>query len=262
MNIEDDLPPEVEDAGDIDAPVEDALADDTPEAPPSLEDVASRMGWSPKENWRGDPDKWKPAHEFVAATADINGKLSTKLSSMEQRLEVISRTSAAMTEQALARQRQELLEAREEAFQTGDAEAFNKVDAQLARLPQSVETGPPAEVQEWADKNSNWFQKDPEATAWAQNRAGELAKQGLGTQRQLTIVEREARQLFPEFFEADKPKPKPAPLTDTGKRGGGPAKAKTYANLPPEAKAAADDFHKRGRCTRDEYAKTYFEMEG
>lgn len=259
MNIEDDLPPEVEDAGDIDAPVEDTPVDDTPEAPPSLEDVASRMGWSPKDNWRGDPDKWKPAHEFVAATADINSKLSTKLSSMEQRLDVISRTSAAMTEQALAKQRQELLEAREEAFHTGDADAFNKADAQLAKLPQTVVTGPPAEVQQWVEKNSNWFQKDRAATAWAQVRAWELAKNGLDAETQLTIVEREARQLFPEFFEHEKPKAKPVPLSEPGKRGVG-AKAKTYANLPPEAKAAADDFHARGRCTRDEYAKTYFEQ--
>lgn len=261
MELEEDLPPDVEEQGDIDAP-EDNPEDspDVSDETPTFEDIASGMGWSPKDKWRGDPEKWKPAHEFIASTADINAKLNTRLSGMEQRLDTMARTSARMTEQALAKQRQELLDARSEAFESGDAEAFNKADKALDELGNVAieQAAPPPETQAWMEKNA-WFGKDRDATNWAQNRAGELAEKGIGEARQLQIVEREARQLFPEYFEEPKQPAKPVPLSQPGKRGN-PAPAKnTYANLPPEAKKAADDFAKAGRCTKEEYAKIYFE---
>lgn len=259
---EDDLPLS-EDVGPVDAPAIE-VPDDTPtEAndtpPPSLEDIAANMGWSPKEQWRGDAGKWKPAHEFVAATADINAKLATKIKSVDEQLANISRTNAAMLERALAEQRKQLLQERQEAFDVGDRERFDAADQQLKQIPSAVPKAPPApEVQAFAEKHAAWFQKDQEATNWAFNRAEELAKQGLSAPRQLAIVERELGTYFPEY--ADKPKPKAVALSQPGNRAS-TTRAKTFADLPAEAQKAARDFAATGKVTLEQYVASYFQTQ-
>lgn len=259
---DEDLLPEGEGAGAIDTPeIDETPPDDTPApAPPSIEDVASRMGWAPKEEWRGDPDRWKPADEFVANTADINAKLGNRLSNMEKQLETMGRTSARIAEQTIAQERQRLLEQRDEAFDTGDKETFVKLDKKLSELTTETPTQDvPPETQAWVEKNGNWFGKDTEATNWAKSRAEQLAGQGLPPARQLAIVEKEARDFYPEHFEKPKAPASPAPLNQPGQRGAPKTSAKGFAQLPAEAKSAALDFEKNGRCTKEEYAKIWFE---
>lgn len=259
-----DLPPDGEEAGTIDAPVENVATTEentnAQDAPPTVEDLASEMGWRPQDQWRGDPDKWKPAHEFMRSTVDVNHKLNNRLKTFEDQLSTMARTSAHLTERAVAQERQRLLDERQKAFEEGDAEAFNRVDKQLSELkaPEPVNT-PAPEVQEFMGRNT-WFGQDRDATAWAHNRAGELAKQGISAARQLAIVEREAKNLFPELFPDEQPKPKPkaAHLNAPGSRGGKVA-TKGFAALPADAQAAALDYEKRGICSKDEYAKIYFD---
>ena len=37
------------------------------EATPTLEDIAREMGWKPQDEFRGNPEDWKPAHEIGRA---------------------------------------------------------------------------------------------------------------------------------------------------------------------------------------------------
>lgn len=258
MEIE-ELAPEGEPEG-LAAPEEVVAEPEGNQEPPqpTFEDLAGEMGWSPKEQWRGDPDKWKPAHEFIRSTVDVNTKLSSRLKGVEDTLHRVASTSAQLTERAVAQERQKLLNERQKAFDEGDSETFNRVDKELAEL-KMPDTTPP-ETQEFMRRNA-WVGKDQEATAWAYNRAGELAKQGLGPARQLAIVEREAKSLFPELFPEPEPAriaAKPAPLNVPGNRGGKSA-AKGFSALPTDAQSAALDYEKRGICSKDEYAKLYFE---
>jgi hypothetical protein len=259
---EEELPPEVEEI--TEAPVDDTEPEEQiDDAPPSLEDLASRMGWTPKEKWRGDPDKWKPADQFISATADINSKLANKLTSFERQMEAMARTSAQITEQALAKQKQELLALREDAWNSADKDTFDRAEQQLKTIEQQqaqIGQAAPPEVQDFVERNKSWFNADPEATNWAMDRAEELARQGIGAARQIQIVEREAKGLFPEFFE-EKSKPKSAPLNQPGARGVSQPTAKSFAALPKDAQAAALQFERAGRCTKEQYAKMYFEEE-
>lgn len=256
---EDDLPLS-EDVGPVDAPAIE-MPDDTPDEapPPSLEDIAANMGWSPKEQWRGDPAKWKPAHEFVAATADINTKVTTKLKTLEDQMANMARTSAALMEQKLSEQRQQLLQQRQDAFDIGDGDKFAEADRKLQELPTAPAAPPPAEVQGFMERHSAWLNKDQEATSWAFNRAEQLAAQGLTPARQLAVVERELATYFPEYAPQEKPKPKPAPLSQPGNRGG-TTRGKTFADLPKEAQAAAISFEKKG-VTREQYVASYFQSQ-
>lgn len=263
--MEDDDLPLDGDAGAVDAPIEDAPLDpgvnDEAPPPPSLEDIAANMGWSPKENWRGDPAKWKPAHEFVAATADINAKVTTKLKVLEDQLSSINRTNAAMMEKTLAEQRQKLLSERREAIEYGDVAKVDALEQELQALPvttQPQQRTPVPEFEAFQERHSSWLNKDKVATSWAINRAEQLAKQGNDEATQLAIVERELRLVFPEYApQPAQPKAKAVPLSQPGSRSGNP-RAKTFSDLPREAQEAAISFEKKG-VSRDQYVKIYFE---
>ena len=252
--------PEVIDASAEDAPEVDETTEQTAE--PTLDDIATEMGWSPKENWRGDPEKWKPASEYVRTTSDINRNLTARLKGVEETLSNVARTSASLTDRAVAAERERVLSERQEAFDTGDRGAFDAADEKLRTLVVEPSNSPPPEAQEFASRNEKWFGKDQEATAWARGRAGQLAEQGLSPAVQLEVVEREAQQYFPKYFTPETPKARPAPLNKPGARSAGRSGSKSYANLPSEAKTAADMFHKSGRCTREQYAEEYYAEQG
>ena len=264
MELEDDLPPDEGVADAIDAPDEDGtpLADaGDPPPSPTVEDLAGEMGWRPQDEWRGDPDKWKPAHEFMRATVDVNRKVTNRLKGVEEQLATMARTSATITERTVAEMRQKLLNERKDAIDMGDHAAVDAADEALRELPniEPVNAAPP-EVTDFMERNT-WFGKDPDATTWASNRAGELAKQGISPARQVSIVEREAKGLFPELFPEPKAKAKAADLTPPGNRGGKSA-AKGFSSMPAAAQAAALEYEKKGVCTKEQYATTYFEEGG
>lgn len=227
--------------------------------PRTVEDIAAAMGWTPKENWRGPEDKWKPADEFVAATAEINSKVTTKLKTLEQQLSNINRTNAMVTERLLAEQREKLLQERQDAFDMGDSAKFSEAEAKLNQLQQtSVPVEQPPEVQSFVERHAAWFGKDPEATAWAKNRSTQLHESGLSAARQLAVIERELGTYFPEYApKPEQPKAKAAPLTQPGSRGNTP-RGKSFSDLPKEAQEAALYFEKKG-VSREQYVKSYFE---
>jgi len=226
--------------------------------PVTIEGLAGEMGWRPKEDWKGDPDKWKPAHEYVRSTVDVNRKVVNRLKGVEDQLARVARTSVSITEREVAKERERLMQEREEAFDAGDRDAFVRADRELAKVSEVAPAPVPDETHSFVERNANWFQKDKEATAWAVNRANELAATGLGPARQLAIVEREAKTMFPEFFEAEKPKPKAAPLNTPGTRIAATSR-KGFASLPADAQKAALDFEAKRGINREEYAKIYYE---
>lgn len=248
---EEDLAPDGAEA-EIDAPVVEA-------APPTVEALAADMGWKPKEGFH-DPDKWKPAHEYLRNTVDVNRNLNSRLKSVDETLARVVRTSATLTEREVAKAREQALSERAEAVELGDTEAFNKAEAALNTLPQAEPPPPTAEGQDFTKRHASWWKVNPEATAFAMNRAEELGKLGLSPARQLSRVEAEMKDYFPELFPA---RAKAAPLNAPGNRGGQPAK-KGYSSLPADVQAAALDYEKRSASwsnpvTREDYAKLFYE---
>lgn len=244
----------------IDEGVDEGVEGDDPPAPASVEDIASRMGWSPKENWRGDPDKWKPADEFLTATVDVNRSQKRELSEIKQQVEAMARTSAAMTERAIMRERERLAQERRQAFDEGDAEAFDRAGRELRALESSIPQTEPQlapEAQAFVEKHA-WVKDDPAAGNWAFTRAGQLAEQGIPIAKQLEIVEREAKQYFPEHFKTES-KPKGQPLSNPGARAPQKSDKKGFSQLPAEVKKQAINYEKRGVCSRDDFAATYWE---
>lgn len=268
MAGEEDLPPDSADEP-IDAPEEEAPPTEEPEqpAPNPVEGLAQELGWVPKEQFRGNPDDWKPAEDFIKAGRDIQRTLSRDVRSLREQVDTMGRTSAALLEQQLNEQRARLEHAHREAVAADDPQAarqlasrINELDHVTVQAPQPSNEPPTKEGQDWARRN-RWYGTDTEATAYAQSRAMEYAKQGLSPARQLAAVERDMKELFPEHFPAAPPanKPPAAVSTATSRASGTSSRAKSFHDLPREAQAVARDMAARGVIPSTEaYVQRYF----
>ena len=265
MATEDDLQPEAaEEALDgaqateaVDAPIAEEIGSDASEED-SPESLASELGWCPKDEWRGNPEDWKPAPAFLRSTVNINKRLSKELKATRDAAERAARAAATITDQALERQRIELLQKRQEAFEAGDAQMFSQVDHAVRSLPQPSVPAASNESVEFRQRNA-WYGVDPQASALAYVKCEELARQGADYATQLAEAEKAVQEAFPQY----RPRGSKGPAqVDTGQTRAtattrkGP---KGFNDLPPEAKRAAQDFERRGRASKDEYAKIYWQ---
>lgn len=124
---------------------------------------ARRIGWVPKEEFRGDPDKWRPAGEFLEwgdkllpVIQERNRKLDDRLARMErdsktreERLigelresrEAFQRfreLNEGVAKRSYDRARADILAEREAAVAAADPAAFRKADEALAELDKSA----------------------------------------------------------------------------------------------------------------------------
>lgn len=143
---EDDPVPDEAPAGAIMAP------DGDPGAEPSIEERARRMGWVPREEYNGNPAKWRSAEEYVRRGEEVLPILQQQLRVTDGRLQAIQsefarykdesgRTMAEMTEalrradaRGYARALAEVEQRRQAALESGDTAGFAAADAERDRL--------------------------------------------------------------------------------------------------------------------------------
>lgn len=240
---------------------------------PEEVEKASRLGWKPKDEFRGDPEKWTSAKEFLKRGEEQLPLVKAELRRMQQRYESLEKTTKNLAEHhkrteemAYKRAVEDLRKQRAEAISELDGHRVNEIDDKLEELrnnkpaadTQSV-SEQPAFVNEWLAENA-WVQ-DLEGQAIAEALATKIAKQHpelFGKREILEKVTEEARRKYPQLFpELENPRrAQPAAVAS-----GASAKAKpkkTAADLPQDARDAMRDFVKRGFMTEAEYLKDYF----
>lgn len=224
--------------------------------PSELEVIASDLGWSPKENWRGDEAEWKPASEFLRETAKINKSLRNDQKSMRDQLSRLERTTSTMIDRVRVEEREKLEAQFAEAVDMGNHDEARSVSAKLAEVSQPVAD---PSVSDFAARNATWFQIDPIATQVAMATAEMHARAGKSASEQVEAAEAVVKQRFPELFP-DERKAKPQAQTEEGASRTANvqvSRKKGYADLPPEAKRAAIEFEKKG-VSKDAYADEYW----
>lgn len=239
-----------------------------------IEDKARKMGWTPKEEFRGDPEKWRDAAEFVERGENMIPIMKATVKKQEQKISDLEKTIKefadyhSKTEQrAYERAFRELKEKQIQAVAAGDAQTFVKVDAEIEDLRKQASEVPTIKPQnnavdpvyeEWASRNKWIEDKTLEKEAEAQ--AIYLRERGntkTGTEFLDAVKERVKRE-FPEKFENPRRNAAPAVegSTTTQRKGG-----KTYSDMPPEVRAACDRFVAQKLLTKEAYVKQYFEGE-
>lgn len=272
------------DEGEGSTPVEPTVDDDT-------RSYALQQGWIPKERFKGDPEKWVDADVYADRARSINPiikernrRLETELAEAKAKIakhdeeigtavKFVKDTERREYEERLASLNRE----RAEAVSNGDGEAFATVEAKIAGLkppakpePAKVEPQAPQVAPEmmtaanaFAERNT-WFGDqpggDPRKTRIAMAVAAELRAEQptlVKTPEFFNELERRVMADYPELFRK-----RTAPtLTDSDGTGGAPARkngARTYADLPPEAKKVADRYAANDWLTKEQYAKQYW----
>jgi hypothetical protein len=248
----------------------DEQGNPNPEAPepPSVDEIASRMGWVPKEKFRGEESKWKPADQFILDGNDIKDRHARELKEMRTTLDTVAKTSGAIMAERLQAQHEELERKYVAAVEKGDPDEAFKLGRQIDQIIDAKRNGtdparaaPDASTVQWVEKNP-WMkpdspQYDPVAVARAIAVCDQYAKANLPAAEQVQKTEAILRREFPHLFNDGKPPPGVnAPdtrLSVPQKRG------KTFGDLPKAAKDIAQDLVDRKLIPSVEhYTRNYF----
>lgn len=245
--------------------IQQAEADERAQ-PVTVEDIAMKLGWSPKEKWRGPEDGWRDAATFLEHTASEQKSLRRSVKDLRDTVSRMSSAQTAAMDRALEAQRAQLEAKWEQAVEDGDKQAAREAQRELKQIEKQQDSEEPV-VADWVARNNAWFQKDDEATAYAIAQSNRLAAQGMSKADQLEEVERLTKKRFPELF-GDDPAPKkaaPSVLSTNSRAANVRPRAKGFEDLPADAKAAwanfDRDFKRRGFADgypKDDYAKEYW----
>lgn len=265
--------------------------DDVKTEAPSYEERAISMGWSDKDHWRGDPDRWIDAETFVknaenhlplareqmrrfeTRNAELRQELSSLRQGMEEMREFFSKSEQRAYENALRDLRQQ----HRDAFRAGDEDQFERVEKQMEELQRehtsqaaqrANTTSNGAQSQQdpsqdpafvaWQSANP-WYNEDYEATLYAEQIAPIVSRKGLQGKALLDEVTKLVAKKFPGLFDNPR-RDSPAPVASAkgGAGIGDKRTGRTVHDLPSEAKAQLNRFKKEiPGFTDAEYLKHY-----
>jgi len=287
----------VEQAGADQTSAETAEVADAPEAAQAtpvspqidIEARAYRMGWRPKDQYKGPDDKWISADQYIEVATESMPVLRKTLKTMEDKYDKTERRLAEMAEafnvyrefatkaevRAYEKARSELVTERDAAIAQADVSAVKAVDAKIAeheatkpaepkRVDRTADPAPPLapEIQDWIEANP-WFNDDPDMKADATDidNGLRIREPTLSIRDRLAKVKMKVQRLYPEKF-ANTRREAPSAVGSSNGVAARKKNEKSYENLPPEAKKACDKLvlqmkgHKKP-FTRDEYVADY-----
>ena len=238
------------------------------------EKTAMEGGWVPKDQWKGDPNDWRPAKEF-----NDRGEFFKRIDRLEHKNRELQQAMTFLTQQqkqtyingfneAIKRLRHQ----RDEALESGDnlqaARISDKIEevkeqAQVAQR-QQVQPAPttiePSETyKSWASKNS-WYTQDKVLTRYAEAVGASFKEEHPNSTEgeMLRYVELEVKREFPNKFG---PKGPPSPEGDgrgAGPKSGGNGKYSTLeSNMTSEQRSIMSTILKTTGMTKEEYFKQY-----
>lgn len=257
-------------------------------APPQESEAevrAKRLGWVPKEEFRGDPEHWRSAEKFLewsdAAAPSLrrdNDRLHRRVDETERLLKEARDTFAEFREfaskseqRSYERAKAEIQQRIEKSAADADAGAVRvgmaELDALNKEAPKPVERKPEpkqepkidATIQDWIDREQ-WFTRDRSLNAYAVDVFGDLErnKPGMSTEERLAETKRLTREKFPEKFGVNPMRNGAAAVSEPSGGSAGRKKGKTYDDLPADAKRACDKFVKTiPGYKREDYVRDY-----
>ena len=270
--------------------------------------AAEKLGWIPPSRFKGDPKRFVDADAYIergetvlpivkeqnkrlhAEVSELRAASAAQKSALDaatKAIEEIEERHSVETQKAVEAARRQVKAQLAAASEAGDHEAVAELTERMVdlntaakpagKMPPAAETKtpvaetyvPPPELQAWNDRNP-WFGTNKRKTALAIAIANELREAGDTTQgeeffNKLTAeVNKELGIAEPRDDKVDGGRNGSGGDTRSGARGG-----KTFASLPPDARAACDADAKRfvgeGKKYktqadwRNRYAEIYFQ---
>lgn len=248
--------------GDVDLPPDSEEAHDAAEtaklqAENTAIESASKRGWAPRDQYKGEPGKWVDAKTFLERGDRFasnlqreNADLRKKISSFEgtqkafkSYMEGVMQQKDVQLTSAIAELRIQRSAAIREGDDTGAIAIEDRIDLlkdqqktvkdlpkdleeeqEAAATPAGPNTNDPV-VDEWIEDGNQWFKEDPALQAYAVAMGNKLIKEGetVKGRRFLDKVSEAMRQEFPRRFRkldeaAGKPTTPRSPVESTAGR--------------------------------------------
>lgn len=234
---------------------------ETPTEPSTIEKQAREMGWLPKEEFNGDPEKWVSDEIFVARAPLIERieRQSRELKQVKAVLDDLTKHHKRVAESEYNRALNTLKSQRKAALEQEDFKAAEELRDQMDELREAKAAQPEvpqvtdnrAEIQavynSWVVKNQ-WYTTDPALAKKADTLGAGYAAQGLSMEEVLTNVTDDIKKLFPEKFQTKRAS---APTVESGTQR--KSSGKSDLVLTAEERRAMNRFVQQGVMTEKEY---------
>lgn len=239
-----------------------------------IEERAKAMGWSPIDQWRGDPEKHVDAKTFVDRAYTKVPIMQNQLRRFEEDNKALRKSMQLLVERtkkadedAYERAISHVRRMKSEAVAEGDSQKYESAERHMEQLlankPKPIEMPEPEvsaeespEFQGWVREN-DWYMKDRDLQNAADTLAAIVRKDepNLVGSAFFNKVAEKVRVAYPhKFSNQNRKKPPAVEGAIEGKKGGG----KGYSDLPAEAKKACERFVKDGIMTKEQYVKDYW----
>lgn len=265
----------------------------TPEIPDAVIAEAKEMGWREKEKFKGNPDDWRPADEFVKRGKEILPIVNKTNADQRKRIEALEKMVAghgdtvkrlekmheAGVERAKAQVHAEYKAQVKKAASLGDEDAVDKAeevrDKELAKIDKAAEkaetkkteaavsTDP--EVVRWAEENKDWL-SDKKLQRHAIAIYDDVAEDmpGASELKRFQEVKKRMVQQFPDKFgeeaEEEEPKRKGSRVEGGSREAGGVSNGSGthWSKVPQEARPQAHkDVAAKLYPNLEEWAKVF-----
>lgn len=146
--------------------IDESVDEQTPEREdPEVEDKAFKIGWKPRDQYRGDPDKWVPASVYLERGENYIPILRKQVTSLEAKNQAIENHMRLLQERLHKEKKEELKKRQLRAVEIGDKEEYVAVDKEMEELDNDLaKQGPKTPDQDptwlqWVQNNS-WYTED------------------------------------------------------------------------------------------------------
>jgi hypothetical protein len=177
-----------------------------------VEEIARKMGWSEKDKFGGNPDKFIDAVEYVKRTPNRNQLLSRQLKDMTNVVSELKRHNERVYKaevSKLTREIEELKTQRKDAIKDGDIEKVEAIEQQIVNIRDSAPARPEPESEApspdftvWLEDNS-WYHENAEMKKFADD-AGLVYKGKIPYPEILKKVRKLMEVEYPEKFSKKK----------------------------------------------------------
>lgn len=233
----------------------------------AFEDRAREQGWRPKEEWEGDPEKWRPAKEFVER-GELFGKIDTlgrDLKETKKVLRMLQDHHAKVRETEYKRAVDELKALQKRHLEEGNSDGYLETSEMLTDLKaeqkareiyqEAVPQQQPADPRftEWVDKNQ-WYARDAKMRDYADTLGMAYAQRHpeLDPEEVLKYVTTEVKERYKDRFENPKRRQAGAvesPVAST------PVNKKQKIELTDEERRVMNSFLRNNVMEKDVYLK-------
>ena len=265
----------------IDDRLEDEPAGDVDDNTPPVDDSsdeekerASRMGWADEDRFRGDPNKWVPAKEFLRRGEELMPILRERLHKQDDEIKDLRSELRGVVRQHERQVREEMEskfeQRKREAVESADTDAYDEVSKEERAWREKQAPAATEEPQQLNDVFEGWrsenerFDKDPDIAATLDGMVVAITTRDpklRGTREALDQATDRVKRAYPEKFENPNRR---RPGGVEGARGPAAARGgkKTYADLPAAAKAKCNEYlEKNWVSSKEEYVTEYFNEE-